>query len=74
MHNLDLYAIQTIARIDAERQPARLERIRQQREALAVTHQRPFLVRQLGRRLSQAGIWLQGPPVIAPDPVAVRSG
>jgi hypothetical protein len=74
MNNLEIAMVHIAARIDAERQPTRPERARQQREALAVMHQRPFLVRQLGLRLSQVGTWLQGPPAIAPDPVSVRSG
>jgi hypothetical protein len=79
MNSLELNAMHTAARIDADRQPNRLERGRQRREALAVTHQRPVLVHQLGMWFSQVGTWLQGPspdipPAITADPETFRTG
>jgi len=77
--SLELTTMHTAARIDADRQPSRLERVRQRREAMPAAPQRPVLVRQLGLWLSQAGTWLQGlppvvlpdlPPAIAPEPVS----
>jgi hypothetical protein len=68
--SLELNTIHTAARIDADRQPAHLERARQRREAAALDAHRAHVVRRFGARVSQVGAWLQGLPTVALPDVA----
>ncbi len=59
--------IHTAARINAVHAPARLERVRQRRDASPGAPHRSRLAWQAGAGLHRAGAWLQGVPATIPS-------